>query len=82
MLPVKDGVTCCKELREFSDIPIIMLTAKISEIDRIIGLEAGAHDYVCKPSRIFSRQQITFSMAGVLFFFTLFKPNIHTTNRH
>jgi two-component system response regulator BaeR len=49
MLPIKDGITCCKELRVFSDVPVIMLTAKITEIDRIIGLEAGADDYVCKP---------------------------------
>jgi two-component system response regulator BaeR len=49
MLPGKDGITCCKELREISDVPIIMLTAKVEEIDRIIGLRAGADDYVCKP---------------------------------
>ena len=49
MLPVKDGVTCCREIREFSDIPILMLTAKKAENDRIIGLEAGVDDYVCKP---------------------------------
>jgi len=49
MLPVKNGTECCKEIREFSDVPIIMLTAKVEEIDRLIGLEAGADDYVCKP---------------------------------
>lgn len=49
MLPEKDGISICMELREFSDIPVIMLTAKKTEIDRIIGLEAGADDYVCKP---------------------------------
>lgn len=49
MLPVKDGLTLCRELREFSDIAIIMLTAKVEEIDRLLGLELGADDYICKP---------------------------------
>lgn len=49
MLPGKDGLTICREVRQFSDIPIMMLTAKIDEIDRLIGLELGADDYVCKP---------------------------------
>jgi len=49
MLPEKDGITILKEIREFSDIPIIMLTARIDEIDRLIGLNAGADDYICKP---------------------------------
>jgi two-component system response regulator BaeR len=49
MLPVKSGVICAKEIREFSDVPIIMLTAKNTDIDRIIGLQAGVDDYVCKP---------------------------------
>ena len=49
MLPGKDGLTICKEICEFSDIPIIMATAKVDEIDRLIGLESGADDYVCKP---------------------------------
>jgi len=49
MLPSKDGSTICKEVRLFSNIPIIMTTARVDEIDRIIGLEIGANDYVCKP---------------------------------
>ncbi len=49
MLPGKDGLTICQEIGEFSDIPIIMTTAKVDEIDRLIGLQAGADDYVCKP---------------------------------
>ncbi len=49
MLPGKDGITICQEVCEFSDTPIIMTTAKVDEIDRLIGLEAGADDYVCKP---------------------------------
>ena len=42
MLPGKDGITILKELREFSDIPVIMITARIDEIDRLIGLNSGA----------------------------------------
>ncbi|WP_394133148.1 response regulator [Shewanella maritima] len=49
MLPHKDGLTICKEVRQFSTIPILMLTARVEEIDRLIGLEFGADDYVCKP---------------------------------
>lgn len=49
MLPNKDGSTICKEIRQFSNVPIIMTTARVDEIDRIIGLEIGADDYVCKP---------------------------------
>ncbi len=49
MLPGKDGVTLCKEIRATSNIPIIMLTALGEEIDRIIGLEVGADDYLAKP---------------------------------
>ncbi|MDB4838189.1 response regulator, partial [Marinomonas sp.] len=49
MLPGLDGVEVCKQVRQFSAIPIIMVTAKAEEIDRLIGLEMGADDYVCKP---------------------------------
>jgi len=49
MLPGKDGITICREIRQFSNLPIIMITAKVEEIDRILGLEIGADDYICKP---------------------------------
>lgn len=49
MLPGKDGVAICREVRTFSNVPIIMVTAKVDEIDRLIGLEIGADDYICKP---------------------------------
>lgn len=49
MLPGKDGLTICKEVRQFSDLPIMILTAKTDEIERLVGLEVGADDYVCKP---------------------------------
>ncbi|MCJ8268118.1 MAG: response regulator [Psychrosphaera sp.] len=49
MLPIKDGISCALDIRKFSDVPIIILTAKRADIDRIKGLEAGVDDYVCKP---------------------------------
>ncbi|MCB1598603.1 MAG: response regulator [Lysobacterales bacterium] len=49
MLPGTDGLTICKELRQFSTVPVIMITARVEEIDRLLGLELGADDYVCKP---------------------------------
>lgn len=49
MLPGKDGFTVCKEIRTFSSMPIIMLTAKEAEVDKVLGLELGADDYVTKP---------------------------------
>lgn len=49
MLPGKDGISICKEVRQFSDVPILMLTARVDEIDRLLGLGMGADDYVCKP---------------------------------
>ena len=49
MLPGKDGLEVCREIRKSSEKPIIMLTAKDSEIDKVLGLELGADDYVTKP---------------------------------
>jgi two-component system response regulator BaeR len=49
MLPGLDGVSIIRELRKFSNLPVIMATARVEEIDRLIGLELGADDYICKP---------------------------------
>ncbi|MEC8343188.1 MAG: response regulator, partial [SAR324 cluster bacterium] len=49
MLPGKSGEEVCRKLRTFSNIPIIMVTAKTEEIDRLMRLELGADDYICKP---------------------------------
>ncbi|MEY3671059.1 MAG: Transcriptional regulatory protein ompR [Pseudomonadota bacterium] len=49
MLPGEDGLTLCRELRSQSDVPVLMLTARSEEIDRIVGLEMGADDYLAKP---------------------------------
>ena len=63
MLPGKDGITLCIEIRTFSHIPIIMATAKIDEIDRLLGLELGADDYICKP---FSPREVVSRVKAVL----------------
>lgn len=49
MLPGLDGMGVCKAVRAFSDVPILMLTARVDELDRLLGLDTGADDYVCKP---------------------------------
>ena len=49
MLPGLDGLAVCSALREFSSVPVIMVTARIDEIDRLLGLDTGADDYICKP---------------------------------
>ena len=63
MLPGKDGLAICREVRAFSNVPIIMLTARVEEIDRLLGLELGADDYVCKP---FSPREVVARVKAVL----------------
>lgn len=63
MLPGRDGLDICRALRHFSDIPIIMLTARVEEIDRLLGLEIGADDYVCKP---FSPREVVSRVKALL----------------
>ncbi len=48
-LPGADGIDICRDLRRFSSVPIVMTTARVEEIDRLLGLELGADDYICKP---------------------------------
>ena len=52
MLPGLDGLTVCQQVRSFSDVPIIMLTAKGGDMDKILGLDNGADDYITKPFNI------------------------------
>jgi two-component system response regulator BaeR len=63
MLPGLDGVEVCKQIRAESDVPIIMVTARVEEIDRLLGLELGADDYVCKP---FSPREVVARVKAVL----------------
>jgi len=49
MLPTINGIELCKLIREISNVPVIMLTARVEEIDQLIGFDVGADDYVCKP---------------------------------
>src|SRR5690606_29792556 len=63
MLPGKNGVDICKDIRKHSRLPVIMITAKVDEIDRLLGLELGADDYICKP---FSPREVVARVKAVL----------------
>ena len=63
MLPGRDGLDICRELRGFSQMPLIMMTARVDEIDRLLGLELGADDYICKP---FSPRELVARVRAVL----------------
>lgn len=63
MLPGRDGMDICKEVRTFSYVPVIMITARVEEIDRLLGLEFGADDYICKP---FSPREVVARVKAVL----------------
>lgn len=63
MLPGRDGLDICRELRQDSRLPVIMLTARVEEIDRLLGLELGADDYICKP---FSPREVVARVKAVL----------------
>ncbi|MEJ2298363.1 MAG: response regulator [Woeseiaceae bacterium] len=63
MLPGLDGVEVCKQVRAESNVPIIMVTARVEEIDRLLGLELGADDYICKP---FSPREVVARVKAVM----------------
>ena len=63
MLPGLDGIEVCKQIRAESSVPIIMVTARVEEIDRLLGLELGADDYICKP---FSPREVVARVKAVL----------------
>jgi len=63
MLPGRNGLEVFKDLRAVSDIPVVMVTALVEEVDRLVGLELGADDYVCKP---FSPREVVARVRAVL----------------
>lgn len=63
MLPGMDGIEICKQVRKTSQVPIIMVSARVEELDRILGLEIGADDYICKP---FSPREVVARVKAVL----------------
>jgi len=63
MLPGLDGLAVCRALRAFSEVPILMLTARVEEVDRLLGLDAGADDYLCKP---FSPRELVARIKAIL----------------
>lgn len=62
-LPNIDGMDICKQLRTFTQVPVLMVTARVDEIDRLLGLEIGADDYICKP---FSPREVVARVKAVL----------------
>jgi len=71
-LPNRDGFSICREIRSFSSVPIIMVSALTEEIDRLLGLELGADDYVCKP---FSPREVVARVKSVLRRAGVFAPD-------
>ncbi|NWA24586.1 response regulator [Pseudomonas gingeri] len=63
MLPGRNGLEVCQELRSFSAVPIIMITARVEEVDRLLGLDLGADDYICKP---FSPREVVARVKAIL----------------
>ena len=63
MLPGQDGIEICKEIRSFSTVPILIITARIEEKDRLLGFEIGADDYICKP---FSFKEVVARVTAVM----------------
>lgn len=63
MLPNRSGLEICRELRRLGSVPVIMVTARAEEIDRLLGLEIGADDYICKP---FSPREVVARVHAVL----------------
>ena len=63
MLPGLDGLALCRAVRAFSEVPIVMVTARVEEIDRLLGLESGADDYLCKP---FSPRELMARVKAIL----------------
>jgi two-component system response regulator BaeR len=63
MLPNQNGIDLCRQLRNFSDVPVIMVTAKVEESDRLLGLGLGADDYICKP---FSPREVVARVQAIL----------------
>ena len=63
MLPDGDGMEVCKAIRQHSQVPILMVTARVDEVDRLLGLELGADDYICKP---FSPREVVARVKAVL----------------
>ncbi|MEN9559607.1 MAG: hypothetical protein RLZZ502_818 [Pseudomonadota bacterium] len=62
-LPKIDGLSLCRQIRQHSQVPILMVTARADEIDRLLGLELGADDYICKP---FSPREVVARVQAVL----------------
>jgi two-component system response regulator BaeR len=76
MLPNLDGMEICKAVRQFSTLPILMASARVEEIDRLIGLELGADDYLCKP---YSPREVVARVKAILRRSQLVKQHLSAT---
>ncbi|MGC9965042.1 MAG: response regulator [Syntrophobacteraceae bacterium] len=74
MIPGMNGWEVCRGIRQFSNVPVIMITARVEEIDRLLGLELGADDYICKP---FSPREVVARVNAVLR--RIYSPNADKT---
>jgi len=63
MMPGRDGIENCQAIRAISDVPIVMVTARVEEVDRLLGLNVGADDYICKP---FSPRELIARVRAIL----------------
>lgn len=63
MMPGRDGIENCRAIRAISDVPIVMVTARVEEVDRLLGLNLGADDYICKP---FSPREVVARVRTIL----------------
>ena len=79
MLPGEDGLTLCRELRSKTNLPVLMLTARSDEVDRIIGLEMGADDYLAKP---FNPRELLARIKSVVRRAQALPPNMETDKVH
>ncbi|HHC73666.1 MAG TPA: response regulator transcription factor [Thiothrix sp.] len=77
-MPEMDGLACCQAIRQFSDVPILFLSSRDDEIDRILGLEIGGDDYVTKP---FSPRELV-ARVKVILKRTQATPDLHSTPHH
>jgi two-component system response regulator BaeR len=62
-LPGRDGIDVCREIRRFTETPVLMVTARVEEVDRLLGLDVGADDYICKP---FSPREVVARVRAIL----------------
>lgn len=77
MLPGRNGLEVCQELRSFTDVPILIISARVDEVDRLVGLGIGADDYICKP---FSPREVVARVKAILRRASASQPTVDPTS--